>query len=162
MMRFPKNRQELVARLRAAFKSTRRFVTRNRTVVVATTCALTLGIVVSAWALSGGNDDSGNGRRATMTKRAPSARAKVGRTTRVASSDPLAAGRRLFDAKKYDQAIDAFQPLVRENVEARFWLGKAHLAVGHGFRGCRQLDKYLDKAPKGRYARAAKAGRKDC
>jgi hypothetical protein len=107
---------------------------------------------MSAWAFSGGEAQR---KPYAMKSYSPS----IAKKPVAQAQDSLARGRKLLDAKKYDEAIDILQPIVDENVEARFWLGTAHLAAGHGFRGCRQLDKYVELAPKGRYVKSAKTAR---
>jgi hypothetical protein len=147
MLRFPKTRREIRPFLDKLLSNGRRTVMHNRKVVViAVSCVLTIGVVATAWAFSG--DDSPG-------------RPVVKRSERTAP-DPLSSGRSLVDAKKYGEAIDVLQPLVDTNVEARFWLGTAHLGAGHDFRGCRQLTKYVELSPKGRYATSAKTRLKKC
>lgn len=161
MTPFPRTRREIRPWLHKVktklTTSGKRLLGRRRGLVIATACFVMVGIAMSAWALSGGDGRPG-GRKIVPYSASKPVVKNVQRTSmkRAPAKDPLAAGRRLIDAKKYDAAIDVFQPLVREDVEARFWLGTAHLGAGHGFRGCRQLEKYLDLAPKGRYANAAR------
>lgn len=167
MMPFPRSRREIRPWLNKLTSSGKRFASRRRGVVIAATCVMMVGIAMSAWALSGGEGTGPNGRKIVpYSASKPVVQGKGERTSLKRApipskeKDPLAAGRRLLDAKKYDEAIDTFQPLVRDHVEARFWLGVAHLEAGHGYRGCRQLDKYLELAPKGRYVTAAKTSAK--
>ncbi len=149
-------------------KRAKAFATKNKKQVIAV-CAVAgvLVITVTALALS-----SGDGK----TKRKPYPSASSSKTTtamapakkaNVASDakpklDPMQAGVRLYEQKNYKDAIDAFQPLVDDNVEARYWLGQAHLADGNDYRGCRQLRLYVEKAPKGRYVAPAKKKLEKC
>ena len=170
MLPFPKTRREIKPYLAALVSGGKRFVIRNRNAVIGVTSVLMIGVVISAFAFSDG------GKRPSHKSMVPYSAKPSGiagkphlvkktavKTTAVGGAGiTLAAGRKLYDAKKYEQAIDVFQPLVDENVEARFWLGKAHLAEGNDFRGCRQLNKYVELAPKGRYVKAAKTSLQKC
>ena len=162
MIPLPRNRREIRPWLKKLTQSGKRFASHRRGTVIATACVLVFGVAMSAWALSGSDAGRKDGRKVVPYSASKPVvkgveRTSMTRKASVATKDPLAAGRRLLDAKKYDEAIDAFQPLVSDHVEARFWLGLAHLGSNNDFRGCRQLEKYLELAPKGRYVTTAKA-----
>lgn len=161
MVPFPKNRREIRPWLADLQRRGKRFVTKNRNAVIATaTISLVLVVGVTGWALS--DRDTKPKKRVPYASANTTTSVKEAPATKPAAPDPLAKGRSLYESKKYDEAIDVFQPLVDSHVEARFWLGKSHLAAGHDFRGCRQLEKYVEKAPKGRYVSAAKKDLKKC
>ena len=149
----------ITGRITDLWKRGRRFLAKHRTQAVAAGVALVfLAAGVTAWALS----DRGEKPKRPAAHASSNVSKTAKPAARTAKADPLAAGIRLYEQKKYDAAIQSFQPLVGEHVEARFWLGKSHLAEGHAFRGCRQLRLYVEKAPQGRYVRAAKRDLQGC
>lgn len=146
----------------------KRFYAKNKKAViaVATVCAV-LVVAVTVWAFQNPSAPKRPVSFASTKLSTASNPAKREMKAEVKSdvklkTDTLAKGISLYEAKKYGEAIDVFQPLVDENVEARYWLGKAHLADGNDFRGCRQLRLYVEGAPKGRYVTPAKTAMKKC
>ena len=159
MLPFPRTRREIRPFIRDLRTRTERLIRRNRIAAIATAAgALVLVSGVAVWAFSG----SVPGRPALVASANATARSATTAPRTLVKKDPLTAARKLYDAKKYEDAVQAFQPLLDEHVEARFWLGESHMKLGHTFRGCRQLEKYVELAPKGEYVTSAKRSLKKC
>ena len=158
MLAFPRSRREIRPFIRDLRSRTERLIRRNRTAAIGSAVAVAVLVTgAGAWALSG-------------TDSAPSLVSRANASTRnmttaprtIVKKDPMVLGRKLFDAKKYEDAVQAFQPLIDDHVEARYWLGESHMRLGHTFRACRQLEKYVELAPKGSYVTSAKRSLKKC
>lgn len=164
MLPFPRKRREIRPFIRDLRTRAERLIRRHRKAAIASVASLVvIGGALGIWALSSSSTaPTFVSRASASTTSSTSSKKTVPLPVTGAKRDPMAAARKLHDAKKYAEAVQTFQPLVDDHVEARFWLGESHLALGHTFRGCRQLSMYVDLAPKGAYVKSAKRSLKNC